>query len=122
MNFSSLPAADRWTVLDRELPRIIASHITAAAVDPSDEVSVLDLATKHGVGERSMVNRLPELGGAPYQLGKAWFIPSSSPWKPPSPARSAHPVRPMLSLLITFIGGMATAPRLVHARRIEAPG
>lgn len=74
MNFASLPPPDRWAVLDRELPRIIQSHLKAAEVDPSDEVSVEELAKKHGVGERAMVNRLRDLGGQPYQLGKTWFI------------------------------------------------
>jgi hypothetical protein len=74
MKFSDLPPPDRWFVLDRELPKIIESHLKAAVVDPSDEVSVEDLAKKHGIGERAMVNRLRDLGGQPYQLGKAWFI------------------------------------------------
>lgn len=74
MKFSTLPAGDRWTALDRELPAIISSHMKAADIDPSDEVAVAELAEKHGIGERAMSNRLRELGGAPYQLGKAWFI------------------------------------------------
>lgn len=74
MKFSDLPPTDRWFALDRDLPKIIASHVTAAAVDPSDEVPVAELAEKHGTGERAMVNRLKELGGAPYKLGSAWFI------------------------------------------------
>ena len=53
---------------------MIASLITAASVDPSDEVSVAELAERHGIGERAMAKRLRELGGNPYQLGKGWFI------------------------------------------------
>ena len=74
MNFTSLPASDRWPALDRDLPKIIAGHVTAAAVDPSDEVSVAELAAKHGIGERAMTNRLRQLGGQPYKLGEHWFI------------------------------------------------
>ena len=74
MKFSQLPASDRWAVLDRELPRIIEGHMAAANVDPSDEVSVSELAHKHGLGERAMANKLRELGGSPYQLGRGWFI------------------------------------------------
>jgi hypothetical protein len=74
MKFSDLPPGDRWAQLDRDLPKIIASHVTAAAVDPSDEIAVSDIAAKHGIGERAMVARLRELGGFPYQIGKGWFI------------------------------------------------
>ncbi|MCW1917049.1 hypothetical protein OJ996_25895 [Luteolibacter sp. GHJ8] len=74
MTFASLPPADRWAVLDRELPRLIANHVTAAAVDPSDEICVAEIAAKHGIGERAMVTRLQDLGGKPYQIGKGWFI------------------------------------------------
>lgn len=74
MKFSTLPAGDRWTALDRELPALIASHVKAADIDPSDEVSIAELAEKHGIGERAMANRLRDLGGIPYQLGKSYFI------------------------------------------------
>lgn len=74
MNFADLPPADRWSILDRELPSIIQRHVKAADVDPSDEVSVAELGQKHGLGERAMAKRLRELGGSPYQLGRGWFI------------------------------------------------
>lgn len=74
MNFADLPPADRWSILDRELPSLIQRHVKAADVDPSDEVSVAELGQKHGLGERAMAKRLRDLGGAPYQLGRGWFI------------------------------------------------
>lgn len=75
MKFTQIPAADRWAVLDRELPSIIQRHVKAADVDPSDEVPVFEIAHKHGTGELAMVRRLRSLGGTPYQLGgSAWFI------------------------------------------------
>lgn len=74
MKFACLPPTDRWVTLDRELPRLIAAHVTAAGVDPSDEVSIAELGEKHGLGERAMANRLRDLGGHPYQLGNRWFI------------------------------------------------
>ncbi|MCW1915972.1 hypothetical protein OJ996_20460 [Luteolibacter sp. GHJ8] len=74
MNFANLPPGDRWAILDRELPRMIANHVAAASVDPSDEVPVAEIAARHGIGERAMVNRLRVLGGKPYQLGTNWFI------------------------------------------------
>ena len=72
--FSQLPAPDRWAVLDEELPTIIASHVKAASVDPSDEIAVADLAQRHHTTEAFMVKRLRELGGQPYCLGAWWFI------------------------------------------------
>ena len=74
LDFSNRPAGDRWAALDKELPGIIAAHVKAADVDPSDEVAVAELAKRHGLGERAMANRLRTLGGQPYQLGNAWFI------------------------------------------------
>lgn len=76
--FAELPAADRWSALDRELPSIIARHVKATEVDPTDEIAVVDLAERHGIGERAMVNRLRENGGKPYQLGARWFIRARS--------------------------------------------
>jgi hypothetical protein len=76
--FAELPAADRWSALDRELPAIIARHVKAAEVDPTAEIAVADLAQRHGIGERAMVSRLRQHGGKPYQLGTRWFIRARS--------------------------------------------
>ncbi len=74
MKFADKPAADRWNLLDSELPKIIAAHVKAADVDPSDEVSVQELAHRHRVTEAFMVKRLRALGGQPYAIGAFWFI------------------------------------------------
>ena len=77
-SFADLPPADRWAALDRDLPVIIARHVKASEIDPTDEIAVADLASRHGIGERAMVSRLREHGGKPYQLGARWFIRSRS--------------------------------------------
>ena len=76
--FADLPPADRWSALDRDLPSIIARHVKAAEIDPTDEIAVADLAQRHGIGERAMVARLRQHGGKPYQLGSRWFIRARS--------------------------------------------
>lgn len=76
--FAELPPSDRWSALDRDLPSIIARHVKAAEVDPTQEIAVAELALRHGIGERAMVARLREHGGKPYQLGARWFIRARS--------------------------------------------
>ncbi|MCW1922688.1 hypothetical protein OKA05_08995 [Luteolibacter arcticus] len=72
--FSSLPAPDRWSVLDEELPQIIAAHVKAAEVDPTEEIAVAEIAQRHRTTEAFMVKRLRDLGGQPYCLGAFYFI------------------------------------------------
>lgn len=72
--FAELPAGDRWRVLDAELPKIIAAATTAATVDPSDELSLDELAEKHGCTVSALVKKLRALGAAPYRLGKRWHV------------------------------------------------
>ncbi|MDB6080483.1 MAG: hypothetical protein JWO82_4230 [Akkermansiaceae bacterium] len=69
-----IPMVERWAALEKMLPEMISAHSVSATLDPSDEICVADLADRHGLGERAMVNRLRALGGKPYQFGTKWFI------------------------------------------------
>lgn len=74
IRFNELPPLDRWAVLDRELPRLIESVSKSFEIDPSDELAVIELAERHGIGERAMVKQLRRHGGLPYRFGQRWFI------------------------------------------------
>lgn len=72
--FAQLPAGDRWRELDRRLPGMIAELVKAAAIPDDEEISLEELAARHGTTVRKLRPRLEDLGARPYRLGEAWMI------------------------------------------------